>query len=205
MTPRATPPAAPAGAPLDRPLPGTDAGPPLTAVVARLLRTPAEVRSPDIVTRALLADALELAGRRPARDWSALGSLSIAHRLALQVGAWLLAERAWSTQLGRRSGDEVLASLLAFATLVDALPLAQWFGDDPDRQEEVARAWLRCLGLRPRDETHDVAEDAWAATSTSRRGEALRRAAVEQARADELARRLTEKRAREAAAQYTHV
>ena len=75
----------------------------------------------------------------------------------------------------------------------------------PDRHEEVARALLRALRLRPRGETHDLAEDAWRSVSTSLRRDALRQAAVEQGRAHELAERLAAQRAKEAAAQYTNV
>ncbi len=85
------------------------------------------------------------------------------------------------------------------------MPLRQWFGDDPDRHEEVARALLRCLAIRPQGETPEQAEDRWSSVSTALRADALRLAALEQQRAAELARALADRRAQEAAAQYTHV
>lgn len=65
-------------------------------------------------------------------------------------------------------GDQLVRSLALFATLVDTVPPRSWFGDDPERHEEVVRSSLR--------------------QST------LRLATVEQRQAAELARRLAEQR-----------
>lgn len=203
-----------APAPLDAPLGTSAEGCWLPALTTRLLRTPDDFLRADVVTSALIADTLELVGATPPNtaatgdpDTPTGGGSPIdpSARLALQVGCWLLAEPQLAPGLSGRDGAQLQRSLTLFATLVRAMPLRSWFGDDPQRHEEVARALLRSLRLRPRGETHDFAEDGWAAVSTSLRQDALRRVALEQQRADELSRALATKRAQEAAAQYTNV
>lgn len=204
-----------APAPLDAPLGTSAEGCWLPALTTRLLRTPDDFLRANVVTSALIADTLELVGATPPNtaaiaadhDTPTGGGSATdpSARLALQVGCWLLAEPQLAPGLSGRDGAQVQRSLTLFATLVRATPLRSWFGEDPQRHEEVARALLRSLGLRPRGETHEFAEDGWAAVSTSLRQDALRRVALEQQRADELSRALATKRAQEAAAQYTNV
>lgn len=195
----------PRTAPLDHPLPGGVEGPWLQSLTARLLRVPDDFLAHDVVTRAIVNDTLDLLGSSPCHDWTSIDSADLPSRLATQVGCWLVTDPELSRIVGLQPGDQVVRSLATFATLVAAVPLRSWFGDDPERHEEVVRALLRALRIRPGGESHDVAEDAWVSISSSVREGALRLAAVEQLQAAELARRLAEQRAREAAAQYTHV
>lgn len=193
------------GAALDRPLRGSVEGPWLQSVAARLLRVPPDFLAPDVITRAVVSDTLDLVRASPCRDWASIETADLPARLAHQVGCWLITDPELSGVVGTAPGGQIVRSLATFATLVDAVPLRSWFGDDPERHEEVARALLRSFGIRPRGESHDVAEDSWMSLSSSLRERALRLAATEQLQAAELARRLAEQRAREAAARYTNV
>lgn len=190
---------------LDDPLRSSVEGPWLQSLTARLLRAPDDFLAHDVVTRAIVSDTLDALGASPCSDWASVESADLPARLAHQVGCWLVAGPELGGAVGAQPGDRVVRSLATFATLVAAVPLRSWFGSDPERHEEVVRALLRAFGIRPRGESHDVAEDAWVSISSSLRESALRLAAVEQFQAAELARRLAEQRAREAAAQYTHV
>ncbi|MDF8264678.1 hypothetical protein [Luteipulveratus flavus] len=202
--------------PLTDPLDHSVEGPDLQAMIGRLLAIPPDFLAGDVEAGPLVNDAVRLAGVRPAGDEAVrargLGELALPERLALQVGAWMVAGPPLAPLLrtapgeGRSyDGESVASALLSFAGLADAVPVARWTGEDPERHEEVVRALCRVLGLRPRGETHGVAEDRWVAVGSAARRAALRAAAEEQRKAEELARRLAEKRAQEAAAQYTHV
>lgn len=198
-------PESPRTAPLDGPLRSSVEGPWRQNLSARLLRVPDDFLAPDVITRAIVSDTLDALGASRCSDWASVESADLPARLAHQVGCWLIAGPELCGAVGSQPGDQVVRSLARFATLVDAVPLRSWFGDDPERHEEVVRALLRAFGIRPRGETHEVAEDAWVSISSSLRQSALRLAAAEQLQAAELAQRLAEQRAREAAAQYTHV
>jgi len=196
--------------PLGQPLAHSDEGPWLRTLTDRLVATPQAFLRPEVVTEAVLRDALELVTDAPveADALSAvrrLGGAALPERLAAQVAAHLVTEPSLGPVLGARAPVDTAAGIEHFTALVGVVPLRQWFGDDPDRHEEVVRALLRCMAIRPRGETHAQSEDRWQSVSTGLRSDALRLAALEQQRAAELAKALADKRAQEAAAQYTHV
>ncbi|WP_188037783.1 hypothetical protein [Actinotalea sp. JY-7885] len=78
-----------------------------------------------------------------------------------------------------------------------------WVHQDTGR-EEAARAALAAGDLLPAGESEQEAADRWQAVSTAYREVASRAMAEEVRRAEELARALAEKRAKEAAAQYSN-
>ncbi|GAB3587335.1 hypothetical protein [Calidifontibacter terrae] len=192
------------------PLAASREGSGLQPLISRLLNTPPDFMAPDVATVAVVSDALDLIGAPGLPDTGLLVTTfddwPLPTRLAAQVGAWLLTLPDLAAAL-RDTHDRasITAALGAFTTLVDAVPLQSWFGQDQERHEEVARALLRVLGMRPLGETPEVAEDRWLAVGSAARKVALQAAAREQVRAQELARRLADQRAKEAAAQYTHV
>lgn len=72
-------------------------------------------------------------------------------------------------------------------------------------REEAARAVLRACGLHPGDETAVDAEARWQTVSTAIQSLVLAQLAEEARRTEELQRALAAKRAKEAAAQVSHV
>lgn len=187
-------------------------GPTLGALMARLRATPPAIVDEDVVLEALVHDTLDLVEERGPGD--VLGHLGdrvdlaledVPARLAAAVTCWLLTAPEVVAVLPAPRAARSLDAIRRMAELIAVLPLRSWLSDDEDRQEEVARALLRALALRPSGETHELAEDRWTSISSTTRREALRLAAQHQAWAEELARRLSEEKAREAAAQYTHV
>lgn len=196
--------------PYEQPLDDSEEGPWLRTVTDRLVATPQAFLRPEVVTEAVLRDGLELVRTEQLTPGALaalrrMASAALPERLAAHVAAHLLTEPALRPALVSRTTADLIEAIWHFTSLPSAVPVRQWFGDDPERHEEVARALLRCLGIRPRGETHPQSEDRWVSVSTALRSDALRLAAVEQQRADELARALASKRAQEAAAQYTHV
>ena len=196
--------------PYEQRLDHSDEGPWLRTVTDRLVTTPQAFLRPEVVTEAVLRDGLELV--RPERltpgalaALRRIASAALPERLAAHVAAHLLTEPELQPALTTRTTADLIEAIWHFTSLPSAVPLRQWFGDDPERHEEVARALLRCVEIRPRGETHEQSEDRWQSVSTSLRSDALRLAALEQQRADELATALASRRAREAAAQYSHV
>jgi hypothetical protein len=196
--------------PYEQPLDHSDEGPWLRTLTDRLVTMPPVFLRPEVVTEAVLRDGLELVRTERLTPGALaalrrLASAALPERLAAHVAAHLLTEPALRPALASRTIADLVEAIWHFTSLPSAVPLRQWFGDDPERHEEVARALLRCVEIRPRGETHAQSEDRWQAVSTVLRSDALRLAAIEQQRADELAKALASRRAREAAAQYTHV
>lgn len=186
----------------------TRAGPPLAALTARLAAAPGDALDPGVVALAVVDDALTALGGPPLdralRRRLADGPLATAAgRTGAVLAGWLLLAPAWrAAQPDPRAALAVVEALAG--SLAPVLPPEQWVVD-PAGREEAARAALRAAGLRPAGEDEAVAEDRWAAVSTALRAAALAAVAEEVRRAQELARVLAEQRAREAAAQYTHV
>ena len=184
------------------PLDDSEPGPPLQVVVRRVLTTPEDFLSPVVATDALVADTLDRVAPGPERARAVDSDL--AGRIATQVACWLVTEPTLIAALGGRARALCATAIPVLGEMVSVLPVNQWFGDE-EHSEEVARAVFRTLRLRPYGESHPTAEDRWASINTLDRREALRRAAIEQEQAHKLAAQLAEKRAREAAAQYSHV
>lgn len=189
-------------------------GPSLVTMTARLRATPPELLEPTVDTLALVADTLERVDPRDLTSVLAdaltatpppLPAPSRAGRAAVAVGCWLVSEPEFIAALPSSRRDGALAVLDALNRFGEAVPVPDWLGADPDRQEEAARVTLRAVGLRPRGESHVTAEDRWTSISTRSRAAMLAQAARDQLRAEEVAAALAKKKAAEAAAQYDHV
>ena len=183
-------------------------GPELALVTRRLSEAPPEVmgEAPAALVAALVSDALrDLGGEGlTARTAAALVSNDAAEpgrnrRRWLLLVAWLLRDRAFSSaahdapQAASRAHVWLANDLKA---LSEVLEVGQVFGD-ADRREEVARRALAALGLRPRGETREQAEDRLKTLDSIER----QRVILEARRAQERARLIREEMARKAAAE----
>lgn len=126
--------------------------------------------------------------------------------------AWLLADDAVRADPGLRSAAAAAGGPSALLLrVVERVPRVlaglrtprAWL-TEPESREELARAVLAVAGLRAAGEDDERAADAWAAVSTAHRQRVFAEMTQERQRAEELAARLAEKRAKEAAAQYAN-
>lgn len=177
-------------------------GPSVVALGTRLSAVPAQFLDERLSLPALAFDVL---GRSLAPQ---LGSLAFADdervRRGAAIGLWLYAGQSvvgpLEPGLSERYATCAIDSLgLRLAPVVDP---SQWLSD-AERREEAARTFLFWAGLVPRGERRDDAVTALAARDSLRFNEALAASFAEHRHRDELRRRLTEARAREAAARYT--
>jgi len=185
-------------------------GPPLEALLHRLLETPGDFLRPPRVERrgktsgtlhvdALVCDTLRALGGQPL-DLDASRPLRTAadksERNALQLVAlacWLLHDPwfAGKELLAPAAETLLLEGFLELAELVEASHCVT----DPDRREELARRVLAGLGLHPEGETPTTARDRLTALDSVERMR-VARAAME---AERRAREIRERAARSAA------
>ncbi|GED11514.1 hypothetical protein [Cellulosimicrobium cellulans] len=191
-------------------------GPALADVVHRLADTPPDVLDhPVVVAAALVGDTADLlAGdgavgvlRGPQR--AAVEALCTHAPYAALAGTvcWLVRDEHLRAAPAFRAAATPGALVRVVEQAVPALALLRTPDDwlhAPAAREELARAVLRELGLRPAGESPEVAQDRWAAVSTAEQRRIAREMAQEARRAEQLARELAEKRAKEAAAQYAN-
>jgi hypothetical protein len=189
-------------------------GPTLVSMMSRLRATPAELTETAVDPDALVADTLDLINPAPlqtvladalAGRYPPAQRYAPAHTAAVAVSCWLLSSPELVAVFPYPRRVHAITAINALCGFSDSVPTVEWLGADPERQEEVARAVLRSLGLRPGGESHVIAEDRWTSVSTRSRTAALAQAARDQLRAEELAAALAKKKAEEAAAQYSHV
>jgi hypothetical protein len=198
-----------------RPEVSTVEGPPLADVVRRLADTPPDVLDPAVAVGALVADTADLLAGAHAvdvlrgdarREVDALCAIAPYAALAGTV-CWLLRDEHLLSAPGLRAAATPAALVGLVSRLVPELATlrtaAAWV-HEPAAREELARAVLRELGLRPAGESPEVAQDRWTAVSTAEQRRIAREMAEEARRAEQLARELAEKRAKEAAAQYAN-
>ena len=181
-------------------------GPPLGAFMHDLATVSPDVWDPGLDVDALWEDTVaDAVGTRPPRH-PELGRLAGTgpRRQALAVVLALLHGPSLWPWRGHWHGAELHEAVLSMLALAEHVPAREWVVDARSR-EEAARVVLDLLGLRPAGESDAVAADRLAALSTPGLTAALAELAEEQRRAAELARRLAEKRAREAAMQVTYV
>jgi hypothetical protein len=193
-------------------------GPPLEVLLRRLADAPADLLDPRVDVPAALADlTVVLDGTIAPPDGLAWldGFAAVPgddrRAVALLVG-WMLADPAVHADPGLRSsyaagGGAGRVMLWAAAATADELAglraPADWVRDDAAR-EELVRAACAVLGVRPAGSTEATAADAWRAVSTRHRRRVVAEMEQERMRAEELAKKLADKRAREAAAQYAN-
>lgn len=193
-------------------------GPVLAALVHRLSECPGEfLQEPRVEQRdgaflgtihvdAVASDVIRSMGGSvpPVSDTKALrrgrGRSPANHlRLAL-VACWVLGDRWFE---GRRGcAERVLDSLVTrLAPLADVVPAAD-FVSDPDRREELVRACLAHLDLRPSGEGVADAADCLAALDSVERARVVRDARRAEERARAIREAMAKKEAEEAAARY---
>ncbi|MDF9878313.1 hypothetical protein [Cellulosimicrobium cellulans] len=191
-------------------------GPALADVVHRLADTPPDVLDhPVVVAAALVGDTADLLTgdgavgvlRGPQR--AAVEALCTHAPYAALAGTvcWLLRDEHLRAAPAFRAAATPGALVRVVEQTVPALALLRTPDDwlhAPTAREELARAVLRDLGLRPAGESPEVAQDRWTAVSTAEQRRIAREMAQEARRAEQLARELAEKRAKEAAAQYAN-
>lgn len=179
--------------------------PRLEALLRRLSDCPAEFlldlpadEASIVVPSAVVADALAAFGAAlapaEAKELAPSGKAARRRACLTMVGAWLLADEAFSGLPG--SGPKAKAFLLSLGPLSEISEPSQ-FVTDPDRREELARLALRALGLHPAGETAVQAEDRLAALDSIE----TRRTAQEAKAAQERARAVMEAMQKKAAAE----
>jgi len=185
--------------PEDRAWEATVPGPSLAAVAARMASVPRSFLDARVSIAALAGDVL-----RPRL-------LAVAHedddrvRRGAAVGLWLVASEdlvepfAPSVAAAPGIGRAVDALALRLSPVVDPW---EWLSDD-ERREEAVRTFLLWAGLRPAGEDVTTARSLLEARDSLRRNAALAQAYAAHRHRDEIARRLAEARAKEAAARYS--
>ncbi|WP_395242475.1 phosphohydrolase [Agromyces sp. MMS24-K17] len=180
---------------------GARPGPPLAAVAARLSSAPRAFLDDRLSIAALAGDVLE---RRPA-------CIPFADDARVRRGAglalWLIASEELVEPFAPALGDvvrtrlEIAVDALALRVAPVADPL-DWLAD-AERRDEAARTFLLWAGYLPAGEDAATARDLLAAHDSLQRNEALAAAFAEHRHRAEVARRLAEARAKEAAARYS--
>lgn len=89
----------------------------------------------------------------------------------LLLSLWLLQAPALRGWLDRTTIESVLLASLPALLEAMAIENAGWYG--LERQEELARFWLRSLGLQPVDESPADSAERWELISSQRRQELL--------------------------------
>lgn len=191
-------------------------GPALDDVLRRLADTPPDVLDhPAVAAAALVGDTADLlagAGAVGVLRGPRLGAVEALCAFApyatlAGTTCWLLRDEHLLASPAFRAAATPDALVGLVERLVPALALLRtadaWLHSRTAR-EELARAVLRELGLRPAGESPEVAQDRWTAVSTEEQRRIAREMAQEARRAEQLARELAEKRAKEAAAQYAN-
>lgn len=111
---------------------------------------------------------------------------------------WILADEVFD-ELIVHAEPLVSLILVADSLMASAYPDLQ----DEDQREEVIRLTLNGLGLRPREETDQQAQDRLLMVSSSERARVVAASRAAEERAETIRRALAEQRAREAADKYT--
>lgn len=170
-------------------------GPALSAVASRLSSVPRPFLDDRVSIRALAGDIL---GRR--LNCTPFTSDPRVRRGAA-IGLWLLASQQtvqpFSPAIALRALP-VDALALRLAPVVDPL---DWISD-AERREEAARTFLLWGGSLPAGETAETARSLLDARDSLRRNAAMAEAFAEHQHRAEIARRLADARAKEAAARY---
>jgi hypothetical protein len=178
---------------------GLQPGPALAELAARLTTVPRPFLEATVSVRALAGDVL---GETPL---ACLAFEAEGHvRTGAAIGLWLVASEdllePFSPPLRRdRLALAVDALAMRLATVVDPL---DWVADD-ERREEAARVFLLWAGMLPAGEDAATARALLAARDSLQRNRALAEAFEEHRHRAEIARRLADARAREAAARYS--
>jgi len=185
----------------------------LAALTRRLADIPAEfLGEPSVAGRgemavaAIVGDVLRMHGLQASGELLAGFQGRSAHadrnRLALAaVACWLLADEALiAADLPHPALEEVVGALVAEMA---AITPAHAFVHDAERREELVRALLARLGLRPLGETPAQAQDRLSAISAIQRRALLAASRQAEKRAREVREALARKLAEESADKWT--
>jgi hypothetical protein len=140
-----------------------------------------------------------LAGFRKLQPGAADAKVRNQARLVL-VACWLLHD-PWLLQQ-RRFAAAAHAFLERGLTALAALVQAERFVDDPDRREELSRAALAALDLRPQGESEPQARDRRTTLDSVERHAVLQKTRAAEERARQVREAMAAKAAQEAAASY---
>ncbi|MFG6444136.1 phosphohydrolase [Microbacterium sp. P07] len=178
---------------------GVVEGPAIDEIAARLTSAPRPFLDERVSIAALTGDVL---GTQPLACLAFVGERRV--RTAAALGLWLVASESlvgsFSVPLrADRSALAVDALALRLGTVVDPL---EWLSDD-ERREEAARTFLLWGGMLPAGEDVATARALLAARDSLQRNRALAEAFEEHRHRADVARRLADARAREAAARYS--
>ena len=192
-------------------------GPPLERLLRRLAECPPDFlptaaggEGPPAVVPAVVGDLLrDLGGARPdplqlegfrqLLPGGADARLRNHARLVL-VACWLLHDPWFLQQRSFAAGAQ--AFLERGLTALAALVQAERFVDDPDRREELVRAALAALGLRPLGESEPQARDRRTTLDSIERAAVLQQTRAAEERARQVREAMARKAAQEAAASY---
>jgi hypothetical protein len=194
----------------------TEEGPILETLTRRLTECPAEFQAEPLDSRgkgsidiaALVFDLIrDLGGTPPAPvrllSFKTKGKPSQSERNRLQliaIACWLFHD-PWFL-FKRRFGEPVLLTLEKKLDLIAATVHADKFISDPDRREELARACLMNLGLRPAGESEEQAADRLTTLDSVERARVIKETRAAEERARKIREELARKAAEEAAATY---
>ncbi len=156
-----------------------------------------------IVPEAVLADLiLELGGRPLAEEeispLRCRKDEDVARLQIMLLGAWLLHD-PWF-RAAKRFGTPAYVTLLELGRDLPAYTNAEQIREDVERREEFVRLCLRGLGLVPKGETTEHAEDRLRSVSAAERARVVKETRERLQKARELAEAMRRKEAEEAAA-----
>jgi hypothetical protein len=185
-------------------------GPPLQAMVRRLLETPTEFVRVDTDVVAVAHDVVTSITSQPCDPQSidafvrlTQAGTSVRNHLdcALLV-LWLLADD-WFVAAAVPEANLWHAIISVPGQLANPTTPASRWTDDPERREELVRTVMATLGCRPAGETEAQAQDRLSAVSLAERKRLIASAAAAEQRDSELRAALAAEAAREAADKMT--
>jgi hypothetical protein len=190
----------------------SEEGPELAGLLRRLTECPQEFldeprigSSGRIVVGAVVFDLVhDLGWAGPPHVHLPFGSADPSDRNGLRsvlVACWLLHDPWFRARrdLAARAHAFLVEELPMLALVVDA----ERFVTDPDRREELVRHCLHKLGLRPRGETEEQANDRRTSLDSVERRSIIEATRAAEERAREVREALAKKAAEEAAAKAT--
>lgn len=189
----------------------TTAGPPVATLVHRLAATPSDFLAPPraggrgtVSVAAVAGDVLRSAGATLPEAWIArlapprVGGDDEANWLrGCLVTCWLVTDPV--SMAGHLGAERFLDFLDGDLRRVTGMVRADALVHDPDRREELARLWLRAIGLVPAGESPEAAADRLATVDSVNRSRVEGEARRAEERSRELREALARRRAQQAA------
>jgi hypothetical protein len=185
-------------------------GPPLEALLQRLLQTPIEFVSTDTDVIAVAHDVVSSITSQPCDPASMQEFVQLAqagdsvrpHLGCALLVLWLLADE-WFTAAAVPEANLWYTVKAVPGQLANSATSAIHWTDDPERREELVRTVMATLGCRPAGETDAQAQDRLSAVSLAERRRVIASAAEAEKREGELRAALAAEAARQAADKMT--